>query len=159
MTECELDVRDTSEQTRNTLITRECLSTLDDVSQMVQSLTGDMRGRQADDVLPAVELTLAEVLTNVVEHSYEMKSDGRIRIKMYVGADWLWFWILDTGCAMPSSMLPGSSMPDLEQPFEDLPEGGFGWPLIRELADKVSHRRKCGVNRLSLAFRISTVSV
>jgi len=154
MTGCERNVKDMLDPMRNSLRVEACPSTLDDVSRAVQALVGEMRGGHVDDVLPAVEITLAEVLTNVVEHGYQMRDDGWIRIKMHAGEDSVWFSILDGGIEMPTSFSPPEAMPDLDRPFDDLPEGGFGWPLIRELADKVSLRRRNGVNRLSLVFRL-----
>jgi len=61
----------------------------------------------------------------------------------------------DNGRPMPRGRLPRTAMPGLPpQPgpetLESLPEGGFGWFLIRTLARDLCYSREMGTNRLVL---------
>jgi serine/threonine-protein kinase RsbW len=100
-------------------------------------------------------LALAEVLTNVVQHGYQQKSDGWIRVHCRSSRHWLDFHVLDGGCDWRNTEPFCLSMPPVGGPVADLPEGGFGWPLINELTDRVSLRRRLNVNRLVLGFDVS----
>ena len=53
---------------------------------------------------------------------------------------------------MPGESIPDPKEPDLDVSTADLPEGGFGWGLIRTLSSGLSYRRMSERNRL--AFRI-----
>ena len=61
--------------------------------------------------------------------------------------------ISDTGLPMPEGQLPAGVLAPLGD-FADLPEGGFGWHLIRSLSKDLSYRREGGRNLLS--FRLDT---
>ena len=65
--------------------------------------------------------------------------------------------ILDGGGGALVKGLPGADMPELEVDTSNLPEGGFGWPLIQSLASSVGYRRRLGVNRLEIAFQLGAV--
>ena len=98
-----------------------------------------------------VELVLAEAMNNVVEHAYAGTS-GVIELRVANCTDGLFCEVLDDGAGMeglPSGDDPSDGPP---APVEDMPEGGFGWFLIRSLARDLSYAREHGRNRLS--FRI-----
>ncbi|MEO1152502.1 MAG: ATP-binding protein [Pseudomonadota bacterium] len=100
-----------------------------------------------------VELVLAEVLNNVVEHAYAGRSDGKVALRVEQGISGLSVAVEDDGEPMPDGGLPGGAM---AAPTEDLlamPEGGYGWFLIGQLARDHQYRREAGRN--SLTFRIS----
>ena len=96
----------------------------------------------------AAEILLAEVLNNVVEHAYA-NLDGRIEMTIRVEDGSLICMIVDHGESMPACMLCGD-LPSLSP--DDLPEGGFGWHLIRTLASDLEYRRND--NRNELSFRL-----
>lgn len=100
----------------------------------VAGLTPDARG--------SVELVLAEVLNNVVEHAYA-GSAGEIEVTLAAGEEGLCCLVADAGLPMPDGMLPAGRLPELQ---DDLPEGGFGWHLIRSLATDITYRREGGRN-------------
>lgn len=97
-----------------------------------------------------LELVLAEVLNNVVEHALAGRSDGQIVISCnYQNHCWQ-VEVRDNGTAMPESGLPSGIMPEVDQDMGDLPEGGFGWGLVRTLAQDIEYeRRASGVNQLT----------
>ena len=104
------------------------------------------------DTLAAVEIVLAEVLNNIVEHAYAKIPPGEILLWIERRADALAVAVIDDGRPMPGEMMPDTRAPDLAVDVAELPEGGFGWGLIRALSSGLSYRRISERNRL--AFRI-----
>jgi serine/threonine-protein kinase RsbW len=96
------------------------------------------------------ELLLAEVLNNVVEHAYA-NITGDIEVSVAHCGRSLMFRVVDCGAELPGHVLPPGHLADFGQ-HSDLPEGGFGWHMIRALAKDVEYRRQDGCNQLS--FRL-----
>jgi len=99
-----------------------------------------------------VELVLAEVLNNVVEHAYADRPDGLIELSL----DWddgaLRCVVTDTGQPMPQDGLPEGRLPH----HGDLPEGGFGWYLIRSLTTGLGYARVADANRLTFVMNLDS---
>lgn len=100
-----------------------------------------------------VELVLAEVMNNIVEHAYQEAPDGMIDLHVSAVPTGLSFVFLDDGAPMPDGHPPLKTLPPITAEVDDLPEGGFGWFLIRELAHDLEYRIEAGRNRFS--FRMS----
>ena len=107
----------------------------------MRDLRCDLRGR--------IEIVLAEVLNNIVEHAYAERQ-GEITIEVSKGPAGIGCRILDTGAAMPGLALPEGTLAPHDP--DDLPEGGFGWFLIRSLTEDLRYSRQSGMNELS--FRL-----
>lgn len=107
----------------------------------------------ADDRAIA-ELLLAEVLNNVVEHAYGGQA-GRIGLRLRRQGAGLCVCVVDGGRPMPDRRLP-AVMPPPVGAGDDLPQGGFGWPLIRALAHRLRYRRHRGCNVLFVALRMDS---
>jgi serine/threonine-protein kinase RsbW len=99
------------------------------------------------------EIALAEALNNIVEHAFAGLLPGEIRVDAVLRAGVVFFEIRDDGRAMPAGPLPGARMPSLDagDPL-DLPEGGFGWALLRALTRDLSYRREGPVNVLRFSL-------
>ncbi|MEL6642387.1 MAG: ATP-binding protein [Pseudomonadota bacterium] len=100
-----------------------------------------------------VELVLAEVLNNVVEHAYSGRDDGKIALEVRQTEAGLNVRVVDHGRPMPEGGLP---IKPLSQPSDDLlslPEGGFGWFLVGQLAHDHQYRRVDDCN--CLTFRVT----
>lgn len=111
-------------------------------------------GLNKDDI-DNVELVLAEALNNIVEHAYAPDdAAGRITIKCMHQDNGLHLEIEDEGARMPDGLPPTGSGQDLCLAVEDLPEGGFGWFLIRSLATDVTYARVGAANRLRLRLAV-----
>jgi serine/threonine-protein kinase RsbW len=95
-----------------------------------------------------VELVLGEVLNNVVEHAYGPEATGRIEMECEPLGTALFFNVRDQGRALPGLRLPSGRPPDVDGALDDLPEGGFGWFLVRSLANGLEYRRDDGCNVL-----------
>lgn len=103
-----------------------------------------------------IELVLAEALNNVVEHAYpEPDATGKIDVSADMLANGLAFKIEDHGKPMPDGHAPLGTQADLDVDLLDLPEGGFGWFLIRDLAKDVLYERVDGTNVLTLRLAIT----
>ena len=101
------------------------------------------------------ELVLAEVLNNVVEHAYAQATGPillDLRLVDWAGEPALDCTVTDRGRPMPEGTPPPGGPVILDVPLADLPEGGFGWYLIRSLTQELHYARETGRNRLS--FRI-----
>ncbi|WP_296763320.1 ATP-binding protein [Sediminimonas sp.] len=99
--------------------------------------------------LGAVQIVLAEVLNNISEHAYVRRpGDGIIMITCTIAPGALRFAVLDKGREMPVAALDKGSRHRRYSAQEELPEGGFGWHLIRSLSTNLSYARRRGRNRL-----------
>lgn len=103
------------------------------------------------DVTGTLELILAEVLNNIVEHAYQWRG-GAITLRLGLGDATLWCEVCDTGTAMPGGALPAGAPAAVDVPVDDLPEGGIGWFLIRSLALDLIYQRDGDANRLSFSL-------
>lgn len=110
----------------------------------VQDLAEEDRG--------TVELVLAEVLNNVAEHAYAGGS-GPVEVNLCVTPLGIACRIVDRGLAMPGDRLPQGALP--QAVADDLPEGGFGWHLIRSLTADLTYARSAGQNRLSFLIPLT----
>jgi len=92
---------------------------------------------------------MAEVLNNVVEHAYPEGEEGDIEISAIPSETGIQFLVRDKGVPMPNGTPPSGEQGSLDCELDDLPEGGFGWYLIRIMAQNLEYRRSEGYNRLS----------
>ncbi len=100
-----------------------------------------------------IELVLAEAMNNIVEHAYIDTPDGTVELQITPTYNGLVCHLRDEGVPMPEGKAPNGSPAALDCETEELPEGGFGWFLIRDLAHELNYTRISGKNLLS--FRIS----
>lgn len=127
-----------------------------DVRRALDRVTGDLSplelGREDRGT---VELVLAEVLNNVVEHAYAGGLSGTIEITMLQCPGKLHCSVTDEGRPMPGLAPPAGREARLDVPPEAMPEGGFGWFMIRELSRDLAYRRDAGRNRLTFALDLA----
>jgi serine/threonine-protein kinase RsbW len=101
-----------------------------------------------------VELALAEVLNNICEHAYRGRDDGRIEIGLRGVPDGIAVEIGDHGRPMPAGQIPAGRQVSVDRVLGDLPEGGFGWNLIRQLTTDLAYERAGGVNRVRFTIPV-----
>jgi serine/threonine-protein kinase RsbW len=106
----------------------------------------------SEEELATIEVVLAEVMNNIAEHAYAWRRDGEMILFLRLAPDGLSISVSDEGIAMPDMQIPFGGSVDPAAPLSEMPEGGFGWLIIRQLARDVSYTRQDGVNHLS--FRI-----
>lgn len=93
----------------------------------------------SEDEASTIELVLAEVMNNVVEHAFPDEREGIIELHMAYATDGLDCTVKDNGLAMPNGNPPVTCPPDPGLSLDLLAEGGFGWFLIRELASDLGY--------------------
>ena len=96
-----------------------------------------------------VELVLAEACNNVTEHAYEDRP-GAVDLCVALDHRGAHCRIIDTGRPLPSGT-PPVNPPD---PPCALPEGGFGWYIIRSLSSTLDYRCEGGRNVLRLCIAL-----
>jgi serine/threonine-protein kinase RsbW len=129
----------------NPLAVRSALRKLFD-GQPLRRLSEDDRG--------TAEIVLSEALNNIVEHAYAAHQ-GQIQVNVRVVRGALICTVIDQGLPMPGESLPEGCLPEVRG-GEELPEGGFGWHLIRALSSDLAYRRVNGRNELR--FRLATAA-
>lgn len=106
----------------------------------------------SEDSRGSAEVVLAEALNNVAEHAYG-EGQGPVAVTLARATFGIACLIVDQGAAMPGCVLPeGKPLLEADLLLEDLPEGGFGWQLIRALTCDLAYQRTGGCNRLSFTL-------
>jgi serine/threonine-protein kinase RsbW len=126
-----------------------------EVTDLVLGASVWLAQRNVEDAsVSEAALVLAEALNNVVEHAYGFSEDGRISVFLACKGRDLRIVIKDCGRDF-AGVLPDVQMTDQDCALEDLPEGGFGWFLIKTLAKDVQFSRDGHLNRLALSLRVA----
>lgn len=106
--------------------------------------------RLSVETMGHAEIVVAEVLNNIAEHGYDGAGDVSLGVR--VMPDRLRFTTVDAGRDLPQHLLSSGEMPKIPDNPRDLPEGGFGWAMIRELTDGLCYRRLDGRNHLTFCI-------
>lgn len=101
------------------------------------------------------ELVVAEVLNNIVEHAYEDRAGGEIRLTLNLVRDRLCIEFVDFGQPMPGGSPPEGAPANLDVDINELPEGGFGWFLIRALSENLAYSHDGRRNHLTLCIPLT----
>lgn len=110
--------------------------------------TWDLSGDRIGDL----EIAIGEALNNVIEHAYEFQSGHPVRLEIRQDPEGIACIISDEGNPIPDGNLPHGAPVQDGCAFEELPEGGFGWFIIRSLADSIEYDRQIGKNTLKIHF-------
>ena len=105
--------------------------------------------------LTSVQIVIAEILNNIVEHAYGINGTGRFSVHIRVRGGLLFAGFCDCGQRIPTNVLTPQSMDDPDSDIPDLPEGGFGWSLIHILVSQLRYRYVSEQNWLTVAIPIS----
>ena len=98
----------------------------------------------------SLRLCLAEALNNVVEHAYQGEGGHEIDVTIGLRKGAFEVIIIDDGRPMPDGAIPDGAIDFDAMEFDELPEGGFGWMLIRNEVDFLGYERRDNRNVLSL---------
>ena len=111
----------------------------------------------SEDDLHSVEIVLAEALNNVVEHAYPEGKTGEMRLLIRKRNSALMVEISDRGRPMPQGRAPLGNHPMAEFNQHDaMPEGGYGWFIIREIVRDLVYDRRDDQNILLFRLKLST---
>ena len=105
----------------------------------------------SEDTLSAIEIVVAEVINNIIEHAYRNRAGFPIEVIVSRNKTGWAFHFTDRGEPIPGGLLPAGRHPDLRVPTESLPEGGFGWLLIRELTQDLHYCNDGAENHLEFS--------
>ncbi len=144
----------------NDLLRFEASADHDDIRALLARVVARTAARIAPDDAGALELALAEILNNVAEHGYACRSPGqppgRVRVDLCIADGVVLAVVEDSGQPLPRGLIDRDIFPEPGVAVTDLPEGGFGWPLIRALTDDIAYVRAGAVNRVSFRLLRST---
>jgi serine/threonine-protein kinase RsbW len=110
----------------------------------------------AEDLRTRTQIALAEACNNIVEHAYAPPcdiADPAIVLDIAGDRGGLQVTLRDRGRAMPDGPLPSHDLPPMDpDDLFGLPEGGFGWALLRAMtrALSISHRNGQNILRFRL---------
>ena len=133
-------------------------ATLEAVAAATQQLRGLLPGWLSGSEADAIELAIAEALTNVVQHGYGGKPGQaiRLRVREREGAVEIDLW--DQGRPIPRERLRNADASTTFQfdptDLAGLPEGGMGLALIKSAFHEVRYGSRDGTNRLHLVRRL-----
>ncbi len=120
------------------------------VREALDQVRLDCAGAGADDALnTSAQIVLAEVLNNVVEHAYLYAEGHPIDVSIWIREDGLWCEVVDEGHVMPDGTPPAGIMPNIDASAPGtLPEGGFGWAMVRRMTRDIEYARQNNRNHL-----------
>lgn len=116
-------------------------------------------------VLPAVELSVEELLTNVARHAYAREPhpgerpsqwgmlELGVRLVRLDGVPCVGVWLRDWG--RPFDPFAEARKPDIAQALEDRPLGGLGVHLVRNMASHHCYCASDGANTTELFFDVA----
>lgn len=128
-------------------------ATLSNVAQEAQALRRSMPACLSEEEGYAIELGIAEVLTNIVKHGYAADGNGTITLCWEARDSCLQVEIVDTGLPIPAHLLGRESARAFEfdpQDVAHLPQSGLGLALVKTVFDRVDYDSVNGVNRMRL---------
>ncbi|MEO0943915.1 MAG: ATP-binding protein [Pseudomonadota bacterium] len=110
----------------------------------------------SEDDIHSVEIVLAEAMNNVVEHAYPEGKTGDMRLLVRKRNNALMVEISDSGRTMPQGRAPLGNHPMTEFNQHDaMPEGGYGWFIIREIVRDLVYDRREDKNILLFRLKLS----
>ena len=128
------------------------------VRDALAALTERLAGWGVDtEQVSTVELVAAEALNNIVEHAFLFNDGKPFHLTVTQEPECLRLEIVDGGNPMPGLTLPDTALgkaegPDVDVPAPLLPEGGWGWLLIRELSQELCYARNGDENHLTIVL-------
>lgn len=104
-----------------------------------------------------IELCTVEAVTNSIRHCYGEKAGHEVKIVLTFTTEDVVLDICDIGPSMDACLLEKAAIQhqvDDDCGIEDIPEGGRGLGIMREIMDSVAYRSEGGVNCLTLKKRL-----
>lgn len=135
-------------QNINEDITLELKNDLSELGRLTQAITDYCESSGlSQQILFALNLSLEEVVANVMSYGYEDDQEHLIVIRISCTDGGLHIEVEDDGIAFnPLEQKP----PDIDAPIEERPIGGLGIHLVRHYMDALEYRRDNERNILSM---------
>ncbi len=131
------------------------------VRQLLVDLRNQLGRALPPDAMGRVELVLAEIMNNIVNHGApdSGRQDDRrarsIHISVACHTNGVACAILDDGAVLPARCLSPPTRQASRARALTLPEGGFGWLIIHDLTQSLAYFREEGFNLL--AFNVPMI--
>lgn len=107
----------------------------------------------SDDVVDDLQLCVSEGINNVIEHSYQGRTEFDLSIKVSLKPDGMEIEIYDQGIAMSPGWLEAVSTDSVDfdpSDIDALPTGGWGLFIMKSKMDKVAYCSENNANTLKL---------
>ena len=102
-----------------------------------------------EDVAASTEIALAEACNNIAEHAYAGRDPGPVWLGLLLQSTKIIVTLSDRGWPLSPDLVQSPvTAPDPSA----LPEGGFGWFLIKSLAQDLRIHRVNGTNHLTFSI-------
>ena len=105
-----------------------------------------------------IELCVVEAVTNSIKHAYGNEAGQDVEVVFTLYADRLTIDVCDTGKPLDQNIMNKKNVSSLDVDFDDianLPEGGRGIAIIKEIMDTVSYKSEKRKNVLTMAKRLN----
>lgn len=113
-----------------------------EINQQIRKYLAD--NNLEEHLCNAVEICLTEALNNVIKHSYGGDNSRMIDINIKKNSKFLEIEIVDAGLPRKNLIIPDLDFDPND--IENLPEGGMGLFIIKQLMDELSYSSKEGKN-------------
>lgn len=110
--------------------------------------------RLPEDKRQYLDLAVEEIVVNQIHYACRSPQD-EIMIECYARRGSFYVRFSDAGPAFNPLLHPP---PDTSAPLEERPIGGLGIHLVRQIADRLTYRRRDGRNWLTVTFGLDLVS-
>jgi serine/threonine-protein kinase RsbW len=130
------------------------------VHSVVQRVLDDLNALTlSDDHRADLKILLVEVINNIIKHGYQRENSKPIELSLTMRSSSrsLKFVFMDFGLPMPFGKIQSDNLNPATDARDQLPEGGFGWQIIRQLAHDIRYERNRRVNSLSLKLDIAEI--
>ena len=133
-------------------LTLRLINRLDEIERMAVAVEAFGAAHHlTDEVIFAFNLSLDEVVTNVISYAFADVQDHTIDVRLRLDGDVLRAEISDDGRPFDPIEVPP---PNIDAPIEERRIGGLGVYLVREMMDTVEYAREGGRNVLRLSKRV-----
>ena len=103
------------------------------------------------EIIHDINLTLEELLVNVIFYGYKDKKEHEIVIRLSLDKKELVLQFEDDGVPFNPLEFPA---PDIEKPLNERPAGGLGIHFVRNLMDAIEYKREKEKNILAMKKKI-----
>lgn len=105
-----------------------------------------------------IELCVVEAVTNSIKHAYGNEAGQDVEVVFTLYADRLTIDVCDTGKPLDQNIMNKKNVSSLDVDLDDianLPEGGRGIAIIKEIMDTVSYKSEKRKNVFTMAKRLN----
>ena len=122
------------------------LECLQRISEFIDQTMKQLNIQNSEDIY-AVQLSVAEACTNVIEHAYSNESGGHIVIRCMLSSTGNEFvvHIIDWGKSFNPTAVP---KPDTQSNLNERREGGLGFFLMQKFMDNIKYTSAQKMNKL-----------